>query len=486
MTDTKKLIEQARKLAETQKEQAIVEQAIEVSLSPASPSNITPQDAFNETWDAIKSVGEKANRHGVTNITDLTTGDAIYNYVEQGKIYFMAVDHNKQYLMQGLCISKNATQATFVGYSWNTSVKHTNTVWATAEKGRTSGDTLSFNGVSVDDLKNDDNALANVALVKSLSGIPAGTFSEKSDKLVGNKPGATTETAFIGNDYLGVQKYGAGAKNNVSLGERATGDISIATLATGGIFIGSHTSGTIQIGSTTPNTDGHQRKIYDGAKSATFEEIIDAAKSTGKSKKIITLTGVLNDGDLEFDKIPLFKPKSFKNGGTPEEYITLLQTGIDKISFTFMRDNKEQNVFFNNNLFGFDKSSFNGTGFTIIGETMQELALGFKSIFSNSDETSFEAMLHSFMSGETIAENKYHALVPGLSKYQQQQSYMLYGGVEVDTKVTHFVVKIAKSYYNENPATDAIDVFVDAYQEMTGYAIISEELYNFIHNKVTF
>lgn len=403
MTDTKKLIEQARKLAETQKEQAIVEQAIEVSLSPASPSNITPQDAFNETWDAIKSVGEKANRHGVTNITDLTTGDAIYNYVEQGKIYFMAVDHNKQYLMQGLCISKNATQATFVGYSWNTSVKHTNTVWATAEKGRTSGDTLSFNGVSVDDLKNDDNALANVALVKSLLGT-------KADKTLSN----------VSNDDFKAKATSAG--------------------------VGGSTGG----------------------------------------KKIITLSGVLNDGEIEFDKIPLFKPKSFKNGGTPEEYITLLQTGIDKISFTFMRDNKEQNVFFNNNFFGFDKSSFNGTGFAIVGETTQELALGFNSIFSDSDETTFEGMFHSFMSGETVAENKYHALVPGLSKYQQRQSYMFYGGVEVDTKATHFIVKIAKSYYNENPATDATDVAVDAYQEMTGYAIISEELYNFIHNKVTY
>lgn len=64
MTDTKKLIEQARKLAEIQREQAIVEKAIEVSLLPAdpAPSNITPQDAFNETWDAIKKVNEvKAN-----------------------------------------------------------------------------------------------------------------------------------------------------------------------------------------------------------------------------------------------------------------------------------------------------------------------------------------------------------------------------------------------------------------------------------------
>lgn len=134
----------------------------------SSQTNITPQEAFNETWDILKNVGEKAVRHGVTNITDLATGDAIYNYVEQGKIYFMAVDHNKQYLMQGLCINKDSSQATFVGYSWNTSVKHTNTVWAQARKGSTSGDTLSFNGVSVDDLKNDDNAIANVALVKSL------------------------------------------------------------------------------------------------------------------------------------------------------------------------------------------------------------------------------------------------------------------------------------------------------------------------------
>lgn len=192
---------------------------------PAATTTINPQDFLDRMIAVSNKLDDKIiqneSDHGVTNITDLTTGDAIYAKVEVGRIYFMAVDHNKQYLMQGLCITKNATQATFVGYSWNTSVKHTNTVWATANKGSTSGDALSFNGVSVDDLKNDDNAIANVALVKSLvsagggsgGGIPTGTFTHNSDKLISNSVGVENEEASIGEGYLGSQSYGAGSKS---------------------------------------------------------------------------------------------------------------------------------------------------------------------------------------------------------------------------------------------------------------------------------
>lgn len=145
--------------------------------APAADNKVLPQEYVDRLVVASKKLNDKIEHnealHGVTNITDLTTGDAIYAKVEVGRIYFMAVDRNKQYLMQGLCISKDASTATFVGYSWNTAVKHTNTVWATADKGRTQGDTLGFMGVDANDLSGDENALANVALVKLLLGSKA-------------------------------------------------------------------------------------------------------------------------------------------------------------------------------------------------------------------------------------------------------------------------------------------------------------------------
>lgn len=197
----------------------------------AAPADlITIQESLDRTIDLIVSVYEKASRHGVMNITDLTTGDAIYNFVEQGKIYFMAVDHAKQYLMQGLCISKNATQATFVGYSWNTSVKHTNTVWGNADKGKMSGDILSFNGVDVNGLKNDDNALANVALVKSL--VSSAGSGESWKDITSNYKTRTWTMSDIGkNVRLSITlQDGAGSKKIIA--STISGDVNNSGILT--------------------------------------------------------------------------------------------------------------------------------------------------------------------------------------------------------------------------------------------------------------
>lgn len=78
MTDTKKLIEEARKLAEEQREEALIQEAMENSVSPAAPnpSHITPQEAFDETWGAVKKVNENIDAKFTNNSDKLISNNA--------------------------------------------------------------------------------------------------------------------------------------------------------------------------------------------------------------------------------------------------------------------------------------------------------------------------------------------------------------------------------------------------------------------------
>lgn len=78
MTDTKKLIEEARKLAEQQREEALIQEAMENSVSPAAPnpSHITPQEAFDETWGAVKKVNENIDAKFTNNSDKLISNNA--------------------------------------------------------------------------------------------------------------------------------------------------------------------------------------------------------------------------------------------------------------------------------------------------------------------------------------------------------------------------------------------------------------------------
>lgn len=161
------------------------------------PAGATKPVLFEFDPNAVES------KIAIIDISNLTSQDAIYNAVSVGKQYFMSVDTNKQYLMQGLCVSKDATQAHFVGYSWNTQVGHTNTVKATANKNTTTGDHLSFTGVPASEILADDNAIVNTSAVKSL-------FTNNSDKLIAN------DASFGGNADIGL-----GMTNGFSIGRNA-------------------------------------------------------------------------------------------------------------------------------------------------------------------------------------------------------------------------------------------------------------------------
>lgn len=93
MTDTKKLIEEARKLAEQQREEAIVKEAIELSLSPASPTVITPQEAFDGTWDSVLKIAKLQVSAAGNTPVNLATMDASTDdkkLVSNGRVYEIA------------------------------------------------------------------------------------------------------------------------------------------------------------------------------------------------------------------------------------------------------------------------------------------------------------------------------------------------------------------------------------------------------------
>ena len=98
-------------------------------------------------------------------------------------------------------------------------------------------------------------------------------LTQKSWKLLGNNQDENPGSGFIGRGYKGFQFYGYQAKNKIYIGRECSDEQ----------LYGFRATGPIQIGSTANDNHKAENKLIQGTKSATFEEIINAAKNSART-----------------------------------------------------------------------------------------------------------------------------------------------------------------------------------------------------------
>ena len=96
----------------------------------------------------------------------------------------------------------------------------------------------------------------------------------------------------------GEAKIGNGYKGSQSYAENTNYPVHFAALNTNAVFLGYNSTGRIEIGSTLNNAHRHQNVLIQGAKRATFEEIIDAAKNSATKNLSNVNVGTSHSGKI--------------------------------------------------------------------------------------------------------------------------------------------------------------------------------------------